>query len=184
MRHRLLTTGLALVALVLAGVGTTYMQGEFFPASDRPELLVSLSLPANASQEATLRQTERLERAVSASRDVDHYSSYVGTGAIRFYLPMDVLLDDENTAQLVVVARSLAARERLQHYLDRVLDRDFSDITTRVSPLELGPPVGWPVRYRVSGPDYRRVQALAERLSTLLGASPPDAGGESDRRRA
>lgn len=172
LRHRLLTTGLALVALVLAGVGTTYMQGEFFPASDRPELLVSLSLPANASQEATLRQTERLERAVSASRDVDHYSSYVGTGAIRFYLPMDVLLDDENTAQLVVVARSLAARERLQHYLDRVLDRDFSDITTRVSPLELGPPVGWPVRYRVSGPDYRRVQALAERLSTLLGASP------------
>ncbi|WP_312061751.1 efflux RND transporter permease subunit [Pantoea septica] len=172
LRHRLLTAGLALVALVLAGVGTTYMQGEFFPASDRPELLVSLSLPANASQEATLRQTERLERAVSASRDVDHYSSYVGTGAIRFYLPMDVLLDDENTAQLVVVARSLAARGRLQHYLDRVLARDFSDITTRVSPLELGPPVGWPVRYRVSGPDYRRVQALAERLSTLAGASP------------
>ncbi len=171
LRHRLLTAGLAL-ALVLAEVGTTYMQGEFFPASDRPELLVSLSLPANASQEATLRQTERLERAVSASRDVDHYSSYVGTGAIRFYLPMDVLLDDENTAQLVVVARSLAARDRLQHYLDRVLARDFSDITTRVSPLELGPPVGWPVRYRVSGPDYRRVQALAERLSTLLGASP------------
>ncbi|HBW2765455.1 TPA: efflux RND transporter permease subunit [Klebsiella pneumoniae] len=171
LRHRLLTTGLALVALVLAGVGTTYMQGEFFPASDRPELLVSLSLPANASQEATLRQTERLERLVSASRDVDHYSSYVGTGAIRFYLPMDVLLDDENTAQLVVVARSLAARERLQHYLDKVLARDFSDITTRVSPLELGPPVGWPVRYRVSGPDYRRVQALAEQLSAALGAS-------------
>lgn len=107
----LLTLGIALLALLLAGLGTTYMQGEFFPASDRPELLVSLSLPANASQEATLRQTARLEQAVSASHDVDHYSSYVGTGAIRFYLPMDVLLDDENTAQLVVVAKSLAARE-------------------------------------------------------------------------
>ncbi|WP_415359615.1 efflux RND transporter permease subunit [Klebsiella pneumoniae] len=171
LQHRLLTLGIALLALLLAGLGTTYMQGEFFPASDRPELLVSLSLPANASQEATLRQTARLEQAVSASHDVDHYSSYVGTGAIRFYLPMDVLLDDENTAQLVVVAKSLAARERLRHYLDKVLARDFSDITTRVSPLELGPPVGWPIRYRVSGPDYRRVQMLAEQLSAALGAS-------------
>ncbi|MEI7000254.1 AcrB/AcrD/AcrF family protein, partial [Klebsiella pneumoniae] len=114
----------------------------FFPASDRPELLVSLSLPANASQEATLRQTARLEQAVSASHDVDHYSSYVGTGAIRFYLPMDVLLDDENTAQLVVVAKSLAAGERLRHYLDKGLARDFSDIPTRDSPRELGRPVG------------------------------------------
>lgn len=123
LQHRLLTLGIALLALLLAGLGTTYMQGEFFPASDRPELLVSLSLPANASQEATLRQTARLEQAVSASHDVDHYSSYVGTGAIRFYLPMDVLLDDENTAQLVVVAKSTAARERLRHYLDKVLAR-------------------------------------------------------------
>ncbi|MEV8970724.1 hypothetical protein AB0136_26585, partial [Klebsiella pneumoniae] len=60
LQHRLLTLGIALLALLLAGLGTTYMQGEFFPASDRPELLVSLSLPANASQEATLRQTARL----------------------------------------------------------------------------------------------------------------------------
>ncbi|MGK6326014.1 efflux RND transporter permease subunit [Erwinia sp. DT-104] len=172
LRYRLLTLGLALLALLLAGAGMTRMQGEFFPASDRPELLVSLSLPANASQEATLRQTERLEQAVSASRDVDHYSSYVGTGAVRFYLPMDVLLDDENTAQLVVVAKSLAARERLRRYLDGVLARDFSDITTRVAPLELGPPVGWPVRYRVSGPDYQQVRAQAERLAATLGASP------------
>ncbi|MEB5971566.1 efflux RND transporter permease subunit [Pantoea dispersa] len=172
LRHRILTLSVAVLTLVLAGVGTTYMQGEFFPASDRPELLVSLALPACASQQATLRQVQRLEQIVSASRDVDHYSSYVGTGAIRFYLPMDVLLDDENSAQLVVVAKSLAARQRLQHDLDAVLARDFSDITTRVSPLELGPPVGWPIRYRVSGPDYRQVQLLAEKLAAALGASP------------
>ncbi|NIG14072.1 efflux RND transporter permease subunit [Pantoea sp. Cy-640] len=171
LRHRMLTLAMALLALLLAGVGTTYMQGEFFPASDRPELLVSLALPASASQQATLRQVQRLERIVSASRDVDHYSSYVGTGAIRFYLPMDVLLDDENSAQLVVVAKSLAARERLQRSLDAVLARDFSDITTRVAPLELGPPVGWPIRYRISGPDYRQVQQLAEQLAAVLGSS-------------
>ncbi|WP_033747006.1 efflux RND transporter permease subunit [Pantoea sp. NGS-ED-1003] len=171
LRHRLITLALALAALLLAGVGATFMQGEFFPASDRPELLVSLALPANASQAATLRQTQRLERALSASRDIDRYSAYVGSGAVRFYLPMDVLLEDENTAQLVVVAKDLAARARLQRYLAALLAREFSDITTRVSPLELGPPVGWPVRYRVSGPDDGRVQALAERLAAALGRS-------------
>jgi multidrug efflux pump subunit AcrB len=85
------------------------MQG-VFPSSDRPELLVSLTLPANASQSETEKQTERLERALAGNRNIDHYSTYVGSGAIRFYLPMDVLLDNENTAQLVVVAKDLAAR--------------------------------------------------------------------------
>lgn len=172
LRHRLVTIATALIALLLAGIGTTFMQGEFFPASDRPELLVSLTLPASASQEATLQQVKRLETALRGNTCIDHYSAYVGTGAVRFYLPMDVLLDDENTAQLVVVAKDLTARERLQQQLNTILARDFGDITTRVSPLELGPPVGWPVRYRVSGPDYARVQALAEKLSAVLGSSP------------
>ncbi len=84
---------------------------------------------------------------------------------------MDVLLDDENTAQLVVVAKSTAARERLRHYLDKVLAEDFSDITTRVSPLELGPPSAGPFAIALAGLDYRRVQMLAEQLSAALGAS-------------
>lgn len=172
LRHRLVTIATALIALLLAGIGTTFMQGEFFPASDRPELLVSLTLPASASQEATLQQVKRLETALRGNTCIDHYSAYVGTGAVRFYLPMDVLLDDENTAQLVVVAKDLTTRERLQQQLNTILARDFGDITTRVSPLELGPPVGWPVRYRVIGPDYARVQALAEKLSAVLGSSP------------
>jgi multidrug efflux pump subunit AcrB len=90
---------------------------------------------------------------------------------VRFYLPMDVLNDDENIAQLVVVAKNLSARDRLKAELDRLLARDFSDVVTRVSPLELGPPVGWPIRYRISGPHYDRVEQYAEKLAGILGQS-------------
>ncbi|MFE4109941.1 efflux RND transporter permease subunit [Kosakonia sp. YIM B13611] len=171
LRHRLLTIGIALAALALASEGATRMQGEFFPASDRPELLVSLSLPANTAQSETERQVERLEKVLNGNKDIDHYTTYVGSGAIRFYLPMDVLRDNENTAQLVVVAKDLAARDRLRQQLNSVLASQFADLTTRVSPLELGPPVGWPVKYRVSGPDYAQVQQLARRLAAKIGAS-------------
>ncbi|EOY5379288.1 efflux RND transporter permease subunit [Cronobacter dublinensis] len=170
--HRLATCGAALLALVLSLWGATFMQGEFFPASDRPELLVTLSLPASASQQETQRQTVRLEQALRGNRNIDHYSAYVGTGAVRFYLPMDILDDDENTAQLVIVAKDLAARDRLRDQLNALLAKRFSDITTRVSPLELGPPVGWPLKYRVSGPDYAQVQRTAQALADTLGKSP------------
>ena len=172
LRHRLTTVLCALAALVLSIYGTTFMQGEFFPASDRPELLVSLTLPANASQPETQREAEKLEKALADNSNIDHYSTYVGSGAIRFYLPMDVLLENENSAQLVVVAKSLTARDRLHAQLNKILATQFSDIITRVSPLELGPPVGWPIKYRVSGPDYVKVRALANHLTDVIGRSP------------
>lgn len=172
LAHRLLTIITALILLALAMFSTRFLQGEFFPSSDRPELLVSLTLPANASQAATAQQTQRFEALLKGNHDVDRFSSYIGSGAIRFYLPMDVLLDNENTAQIVVVAKDLAARDRLRQQLSQALDAQFSDITTRVSPLELGPPVGWPVRYRVSGPDYKTVEQLARRVADTLGSNP------------
>lgn len=113
--------------------------GEFFPASDRPELLVSLTLPANASQSETQSTAEKLEKALAGNRNVERFSTYVGSGAIRFYLPMDVLLANENIAQIVVVAKDLKARDRLHRQLNRILATRFSDIITRVSPWNLGP---------------------------------------------
>lgn len=172
LSHRALTLSCALGLLAMAAYATTFMQGGFFPASDRPELLVSLTLPANASQSETERQTERLEDVLKANPNVAHFSSYVGSGAVRFYLPMDVLLANENTAQLVVVAKDLQARDQLRGQLLTLLARDFNDITTRVSPLELGPPVGWPIKYRVSGPDYSKVQAIARQLAAEIGNNP------------
>ncbi|WP_129992210.1 MULTISPECIES: efflux RND transporter permease subunit [unclassified Rahnella] len=172
LQKRVVTLSIACLLLGLAAYATTFMQGEFFPASDRPELLVSLTLPGNASQSDTARQAGRLEHALKDNPNIDHFSTYVGSGAVRFYLPMDVLLDDENTAQLVVVAKSLEDRDKLRAQLETVLARDFSDITTRVSPLELGPPVGWPVKYRISGPDYAKVRQIAQHLASVLGNSP------------
>lgn len=172
LRHRLFTLGIAVAALGLAVFGTRYMPGEFFPSSDRPELLVSLTLPANAAQPETERQTQRLEKVLAGNENVERYSAYVGSGAVRFYLPMDVLRENENTAQIVVVAKDLAARDRLRQQLNTLLAAQFSDLTSRVSPLELGPPVGWPVKYRVSGPDYERVREYANRLAEVIGRSP------------
>lgn len=171
LRHRGLTLGLAGASLLVAIWGMSHLQGEFFPASDRPELLVSLTLPANASQARTLSVVKQLEAKLSGNTNIDHFSSYSGSGAVRFYLPMDVLNDDENIAQLVVVAKNLAARDRLKAELDRLLAGEFSDVVTRVSPLELGPPVGWPIRYRISGPHYERVKQYAEKLASILGQS-------------
>jgi len=172
LRNRLVTIGTAMAVLLVSLYATTFMQGEFFPASDRPELLVSLTLPASAAQAETTRRTAQLEQMLRNDRDVANYTSYVGSGAIRFYLPMDVLLDNENIAQLVVVAKDLAARDRLRSRLEQKLAVDFSDITTRVSPLELGPPVGWPLKYRITGPDNARVRQAADRLAALIARSP------------
>lgn len=172
LRHRLMTIGAALTVLLASLYATTFMQDEFFPASDRPELLVSLTLPASAAQAETTRRTAQLEQMLRTDRDVANFTSYVGSGAIRFYLPMDVLLDNENIAQLVVVAKSLAVRARLRSRLEKKLAADFSDITTRVSPLELGPPVGWPLKYRITGPDNARVRQAASELAALIARSP------------
>jgi hypothetical protein len=107
--------------------------GRVFPASDRPELLVSLTLPANASQPETQREVEKLEKALAGNSNIDRFSTYVGSGAIRFYLPMDVLLENENIAQMVVVAKILRAGSSASQ-LNRILATQFSDIITRVAP--------------------------------------------------
>ena len=172
LQRRFITLGAALAVLAVSLYATTFMQGEFFPSSDRPELLVSLTLPANAAQAETARRTERLEQSLHNDPDVANFTSYIGSGAVRFYLPMDVLLDNENTAQLVVVAKDLAARDRLRRRLERRLANSFGDITTRVSPLELGPPVGWPLKYRITGTDNARVRQAADQLAAVIARSP------------
>jgi len=172
LRHRGVTLGIALCLLGLAIFASTRLDGEFFPSSDRPELLVSLTLPQNASQAATAREAERLEEVIKQDTDIAHFSTYVGSGAVRFYLPMDVLLDNENIAQLVIVTKGLKQRDAVRARLEKTLRHDFGDLITRVSPLELGPPVGWPLKYRVSGPDIGRVRNIAVALAGLLGGNP------------
>jgi multidrug efflux pump subunit AcrB len=134
---------------------------QFFPASDRPELVVDLTLPQNVSIFASDRAAAKLDAVLKGNPDVSSWSTYVGRGAIRFYLPLNVQLNNDFFAQAVVIAKDVAARKRLQATLEKTLAEEFPSVVSRVSPLELGPPVGWPVQYRVSGPDLTEVRTIA-----------------------
>ncbi len=145
---------------------------QFFPSSDRPELLVDLNLPQNASIFASDTLSARFDSLLDGDTDVLRWSTYVGQGAIRFYLPLDVQLANPFFAQAVIVAKDVDARERLHQKLEQRLAEEFPGVIARVAPLELGPPVGWPIQYRVGGPDPSVVRSLALDLAQVVAASP------------
>ena len=111
-----------------------FVPQQFFPASDRPELLVDLQLPENASIAATKDASARLDKLLKDDPDVDHWSSYVGQGAVRFYLPLNVQLPNDFFAQAVVVTKGLKERERVKAKLERALAADFPNAVGRVYP--------------------------------------------------
>ncbi|WP_294532643.1 efflux RND transporter permease subunit [uncultured Rhodoblastus sp.] len=172
MRWRWATVGVTLACFVASLLALPLVPRQFFPASDRPELIVDLTLPQNASIFATERAADKLDGLLANNPDVASWSSYVGRGAIRFYLPLDVRLNNDFFSQSVVVAKDVAARDRLHALLETKLAEDLPSVVSRISPLELGPPVGWPVQYRVSGPDIEQVRAIALRLGQAMGADP------------
>jgi multidrug efflux pump len=170
MRHRWMTVAITLACFVASLLALPLVPRQFFPASDRPELVVDLTLPQNASIFATDRAAARLDALLKDNPDVASWSTYVGRGAIRFYLPLNVQLNNDFFAQAVVIAKDVAARKRLQPMLEKKLAEEFPSVVSRVSPLELGPPVGWPVQYRVSGPDLTQVRTIAMQLGRILGS--------------
>ena len=172
MRARYLVIVATLLLFGLSVFGLRFVQQQFFPASDRPELLVNLTLPQTASIKATEEVVDRFEKVLAADPDIAHWSFYVGQGAVRFYLPLDVQLANDYFAQAVVVTKGYKVREAVRARLEKVLNEDFSDLNTRVSPLEMGPPVGWPIQYRVSGPDVDEVRSIAARMADTIGTNP------------
>jgi multidrug efflux pump len=170
IRMKWLTIGLTLGAFVLSLFLLRFVPQQFFPASDRPELTMDMTLRQNASIYATETHVERMEALLKDDPDIDHYSTYVGRGAIRFILTLNVQLANPFFAQFVIVAKDIEARERLQVKLEKLLAEEFPDVVGRVSPLELGPPVGWPLQYRVSGPDKDEVRRLSLELAQVLGS--------------
>jgi len=172
MRARWVTI---LVTLGLFGAslyGMRLVPQQFFPSSDRPELLVDLQLPTNASIYATQEVAARLDKLLKSDQDVDHWSTYVGQGAVRFYLPLNVQLPNDFFAQAVVVTKGLQQRERVKARLEHALATEFPSAVGRVYPLELGPPVGWPLQYRVSGPEPDQVRAIAFQVAEEIGSTP------------
>ncbi|GLX89609.1 efflux RND transporter permease subunit [Pseudomonas weihenstephanensis] len=172
MRHRWMTIGATVLMFVLSVFGLGLVQNQFFPSSDRPEILVDLNLPQNASIEETLKVTQRFEQTLKGDPDIVRWSSYIGEGAIRFYLPLDQQLQNPFFAQLVIVSTGLENRDALMERLNKRLRDDFVGVGTFVHTLELGPPVGQPLQYRVSGPNIDQVRKQAIDLATVLDANP------------
>jgi multidrug efflux pump len=161
-----------LVMFVIALAAFKLVPQQFFPSSDRPEVLVDLRLPEGASFSATLRQTQRLEAALKDRAEIDHYIDFVGAGAPRFYLPLDQQLAAPNFAQFVITAHNVKEREMLIPVLNDLLHKDFPSIRTRITRLENGPPVGFPVQFRVSGPEIGTVRHWAERVAHVMRQNP------------
>ncbi len=172
MRNRWLTVALTLGCFVASLLALPHVPRQFFPASDRPELVVNLTLPQNASIFASDQVAAKLDAMLNDDPDVASWSTYVGRGAIRFYLPLDVQLANDFFSQAVVIAKDVLARERLRTKLEKELAEQLPSVVARVSPLELGPPVGWPVQYRVSGPDIAQLRAVALKLGQVMGEDP------------
>ncbi|HEU4780753.1 MAG TPA: efflux RND transporter permease subunit, partial [Steroidobacteraceae bacterium] len=158
------TAGAFVIAVILFG----FVQQQFFPSSSRSELMIDLRLAQNASLEATMGEVRRFEKVLLADPDVVNHSFYVGSGAVRFYLPLNQQLENANFAQAVVITKSYDVRDEVRARLEKVLEEDFSTLLARVEPLALGPPVDWPLQYRVSGPDVNGVRAIAQTVAATL----------------
>jgi len=148
-----------------------FVQQQFFPSASRLELMVDVWLPQGASLKATAHEVQRIEQLLNGDAAVASYSSYVGNGAPRFFLSLDQQLFADNFGQLVIVTKDLQAREDIKRRLDeKFAGPDFAAIRARVSRLENGPPVGYPVQFRVMGDDLVELRESAGEVATMMRA--------------
>ena len=145
---------------------------QFFPPSNRAEILVDIKLEEGASLTATEQAVQKVEKFLSAQKGIDNYVAYVGTGSPRFYLPLDQQLPQTSFAQFVVLASSLDDRNEIRKELSQSIKLLLPEARTRVSLLENGPPVGYPIQYRVSGEDLHTVRQRAEVVAKAISENP------------
>lgn len=165
-----------IVATIVLFIGSIvlfrFVPQQFFPASGRLELMVDLKLAEGASLSNTAEQVKRLETMLKERAGIDNYVAYVGTGSPRFYLPLDQQLPAASFAQFVVLAKTIEEREALRSWLIATLDEQFPDMRSRVTRLENGPPVGYPVQFRVTGEHIEQVRALARKVAAKVRENP------------
>jgi multidrug efflux pump subunit AcrB len=172
IRGRWITIALTIAAFALAILAAERVNRQFFPPSDRNELIVDIQLPRSSSIFASETAIARIEAYLAQSEDVDFWTSYIGRNVIRFYLPLAIRPPTDNHSQIVVMATDLDARLRLEEALDAFLVETFPEAVVRVSPLEMGPPIGWPLQYRISGPDVEVLRTEALRLAEVVASHP------------
>jgi multidrug efflux pump len=170
------TIVLTLAIFGLGVLGFRFIEQQFFPDSSRPELMVEMWLPEGASFAATERQAIKFEAFLRKQPDIESVTSYVGTGSPRFYLPLDQIFPQTNVAQLVVVPKNLAAREALRRKITEVFKTDFPEVRGRVKQLPNGPPVPYPVQFRVSGLEVGKVRELADQVKDIMRQNPNTLG--------
>jgi multidrug efflux pump len=153
--------------------GMRFVQQQFFPSSDRVELVIDWTLPQNASITETREQMTRFEDvALKGDADVERWSTYLGQGAVRFLLSFDVQPALPNYGQMIVVAKDIEARDRLRKKLEETIHRDFPGTDGWVHLLEIGPPVGREIQYRISGPDIDGVRQQAQKFASAVSENP------------
>jgi multidrug efflux pump subunit AcrB len=172
VRHRKAVVVLSFAVLAASVASFAFIPKQFFPTSNRPEILVDLWLPEGASYAETERDAKRLEQQLLKNPDIAYVASFIGEGAPRFYLPLDQQLKNQNFAQLLLMSKSLEGRERVLIRVREALAQDFPNVRSKADRLFNGPPVGWAVQVRVTGPDRGEVRRLAAKVSDVMRAMP------------
>ena len=173
VRRRWWVIALTVAAFALSVAGFTRVPQQFFPNSDRLEVLIDVRLPEGASFEATAAEVAKLEAILNKQPGIASYAAYTGAGTPRFFLAFSPELDQPNYAQFVINAKSIADREALLQTLIAEIGRgNFPDVRLRPSRLELGPPVGYPVQFRIVGPDPLMLREIAAKVRRAMRDSP------------
>ncbi|MGO7897438.1 efflux RND transporter permease subunit [Rhizobium ruizarguesonis] len=173
MRWRWVTIILTVGVFALSIGGMGLVQQQFFPSSDRTELVIDWNLPHNSSIAETNRQMARFEKEMLAdNKDIDHWTTYVGQGAPRFILSFDVQTPDVSFGQTIIVTKGLDVRDKVRAELQDYLTKTFPGTDAFVKLLDIGPPVGKPVQYRITGPDVQKVRDLSQQFAGVMGSHP------------
>ena len=172
VEHRWKTIGMTVLVFALGLFGMTRVQQQFFPDSSRPEILVDLWLPEGATIEQSKAVTEHFEKRMLKEQSVASVTSWVGSGVPRFYLPLDNIFEQPNVSQIIVLPKTIEAREELRKRLPALLAAEFPEVRGRVKLLPNGPPVPYPVQFRVVGEKVEEVRAWADKAKEILRANP------------
>jgi len=163
---------LTLTTFSVSMIAFQNVEQQFFPASNRPELLVDLWLPQGASMQATDDQVRAFEALLQNNKEIESYVAYVGGGSPRFYLPLDQEMQHDNLAQFVVMTRGNEVREQVFESLSKALEEQFLSVRGRVKRLQNGPPVGYPVQFRVTGKEPATLRRIASEVNRVMRDNP------------
>ena len=171
VNHRWITISVTVLAFIGGGYSFKFIEQQFFPDSNRLEIMVNLWLPEGTAFEETEKQAIKLEQWLAKQPEVQGYASFVGDGAPRFYLSLDQKFVQSNLAELIVIPKTFEDREILRGKLKAHLEGNFPDIRPRITLLPNGPPVTYPVQFVVQGPDPRVVRVVADKVKEAVASS-------------